>query len=103
MGRLTAAHGAQSSGRKAKQMDNETKQKPRKIIDLDAILAKQPEAGGQWDLDELVQWKSNAPTWERLFTPAAVAAIRAAAGRIGCSPEVYIQIATLRQLDSDIR
>lgn len=80
-------------------MDNDTKQKPRKIIDLDAILAKQPEASGKWDLDELVE----VPTWERLFTPAAVAAIRAAAAKVGCSPEVYIQIATLRQLDSDIR
>lgn len=89
-------------------MDNDTKQKPRKIIDLDAILAKQPEAG-----DKLPPWKAkptgmehaapHATAWESLFTPAAVAAIRAAAAKVGCSPEVYIQIATLRQLDSDIR
>lgn len=85
-------------------MDNDTKQKPRKVIDLDAILAKPPEAG-----DQLPPWKAkptereHATAWERLFTPAAVAAIRAAAGKVGCSPEVYIQIATLRQLDSDIR
>ncbi|RST85583.1 hypothetical protein EJC49_14865 [Aquibium carbonis] len=67
-------------------MDNSAKQQSPKVIDLDKILAE----GGQY-----------TPAWEGLFTPVAVVAIKAAAEKVECSPEEYIQIATLRQLDAD--